>query len=113
MSRLRTVALTLAFVLCRSVSAQDLVTPSNRVTTFVHVRAAAQEEAAQIAQLRIGEALPLSASIPRWYVVELPNGQSGFVSTAWTTISRALRPRQEHELRIHFLNIGAGTCTVV
>jgi beta-lactamase superfamily II metal-dependent hydrolase len=113
MSRLRTVAFTLVLTFCVPASAQDLVTPSNHVTTFVHVRAAAQKDAPQIALLKIGDALPLAGSIPRWYVVQLPNGQSGFVSKAWTSISRALVPPKEDELRIHYLNIGAGTYTVV
>ena len=71
------------------VFAQDLVTPSDRVTTHVNIRAAAEDGAAQIGQLDIGKGLPLVRSVPRWYEVQLPNGQTGFVSKAFTTVSRA------------------------
>jgi beta-lactamase superfamily II metal-dependent hydrolase len=94
-------------------SSQDLVTPADRVSTHVNVRATAHVTAAEISQLTIGAAVPLVRSLPGWYEVQLLDGQSGFVSKAWTTVSRALIPRQQDELRIHFLDIGAGTCTVV
>jgi competence protein ComEC len=113
MNVLRSVIFSLGLVLCGSASAQDLVTPSDRVNTHVNIRATANVNAPEIEQLEIGEALPLVSGIPRWYEVQLTSGQTGFVSKAWTAVSRALVPRQQDELRIHFLNIGAGTCTVV
>ena len=99
--------------LCGSAYAQDLVTPSDRVATHVNIRSSAAENATEIGHLNIGEALPHVRSVPRWYEVQLPGGQTGFVSKAWTTVSRALAPRQQDELRMHFLNIGTGTCTVL
>ena len=113
MNALRLIVFWVGLALWGSASAQDLVTPADRVSTHVNIRAAANENAAQIDQLGVGEALPLVRSVPRWYEVQLPGGQTGFVTKAWTTVSRALVPRQQDELRIHFLNIGAGTCTVV
>jgi competence protein ComEC len=111
--RLGLLILCLGLMLCGSVSAQDLVTPSDRVTSHVNLRAEPNENAAELGELDIGEALPLVGSVPRWYEVRLPGGGTAFVSKAWTTISQALAPRRQDELRIHFLNIGAGACTVV
>ena len=93
--------------------AQDFVTASDRVTTHVNIRATASEDTAPIGQLPVGEGLPLIRSVPRWHEVQLAGGQSGFVSKAFTTISRALAPRDEDELPIHFLNIGTGSCAIV
>jgi competence protein ComEC len=61
----------------------------------------------------VGAGLPLVGSMPLWYEVQLPDGTRGFVSKAWTTVVRALAARQPDEMRLHFLNVGAGTCTVV
>jgi competence protein ComEC len=99
-------------LLALPVAAQDLVTPSDRVQTHVNIRSAPSGDAAEIGHLEIGEGLPLVQSVPRWYEVQLPEG-TGFVSKAWTTISQALAPRQLDELRIHFLNIGTGSCAIV
>src|SRR5688500_10545955 len=93
--------------------AQDAVTPSDRVRTHVNVRATAAEDGAVVGQLNIGQALTLVASVPRWHQVQLAGGQTGFASKSWTTISRALLPREANELRIHFLNTGEGSCAVV
>lgn len=113
MSAFRLVILTFALLIGVAASAQDLVTPSDRVVTHVNIRAGASGDAERIGQLDIGEALPLVASVPHWYQVRLPDGRTGFVSKAWTTTFVGLAPRREDELRVHFLNIGAGTCTVV
>lgn len=110
---LRLLVLCLGLTLCDSASAQDLVTPSDRVATHVNLRAEPNENGAKLGELDIAEALPLVGSVPRWYEVRLPSGGTAFVSKAWTTISQALAPRRQDELRLHFLNIGAGTCTVV
>jgi competence protein ComEC len=113
MIAIRRIIVCLGLIVHSPASAQDLVTPSDRVSTHVNVRATADVTAVEIAQLAIGAALPLVRRVPGWHEVQLANGQSGFVSKAWTTVSRALSPRRQDELRIHFLNIGAGTCTVV
>lgn len=110
---IRALLVCVAFVLASPAAAQDRITPSDRVTTHVRIRAAAGETATEIGQLHIGEGLPLVRSLPRWYEVRLSESQTGFVSKSWTSRSIALAPRQTDELRMHFLNIGAGTCTVV
>src|SRR5918994_2953547 len=92
---------------------EETVVPSDRVTTFVHIRSAPSASSDERGRLEIGESLPLVQSVPRWYEVRLPDGSTGFVSKAWTTVTHPLTARAEDELRIHFLNIGTGTCTVV
>src|SRR5688572_23508193 len=79
------------FLLVGSVGAafaQDLVTPSDRVTSFVNIRATPAEDGVDLGDLNIGEALPLLGDVPRWYQVQLPGGGTGFVSKSWTTMSR-------------------------
>jgi competence protein ComEC len=92
---------------------QETVVPSDRVTTFVHIRSAPRASSTERGRLQIGDSLPLIQSVPRWYEVRLPDGTTGFVGKAWTTVTHPLTARAENELRIHFLNIGTGTCTVV
>ena len=74
----------------------ERVIPSDRVVTFVHVRSAADSAIASKGQLRIRESLPLVRSVPRWYEVQLPDGSSGFVSKAWTTITHPLGVKVKH-----------------
>jgi hypothetical protein len=69
-----------AFLGLEPAFAKDLVTPSDRVTTHVNIRSAADETAPEIDQLAIGEGLPLVRSVPRWYEVQLAGGSTGFVS---------------------------------
>jgi hypothetical protein len=100
-------------VLGRPTFAQDLVVPSERVTSFVNIRSRPSASAPEIGRLEPGESPPLVPDVPRWYEVRLPDGAPGFVAKSWTTISQALAPRAEDELRIHFLNVGTGSCAVV
>jgi beta-lactamase superfamily II metal-dependent hydrolase len=96
----------------RALAQEFAVTPSERVTRFVNVRAAPSAESEQLARLNPGEHLPLVESVPRWYEVRLEGVGSGFVSKAWTVVVPSL-PSAQEELRLHFLSVGAGTCTVV
>ncbi len=66
-----------------------------------------------VGTLRVSESVELVRSVPRWHEVRLDNGEPGFVSKSWTRVVRALGARQQNELRVHFLNVGAGTCTIV
>ena len=60
-----------------AVRAQDLVTPSDRVSTFVNIRATPSEGGADIGDLRITDGLPLLGEVPRWYRVQLSGEESG------------------------------------
>jgi hypothetical protein len=62
MKVLRLIAFSVALAMAGSVSAQDLVTPSDRVTTHVNIRAAADENAPKIGDLELHAALPLVAT---------------------------------------------------
>lgn len=101
----------------------DVVVPSERVTNHVTIRAQASSLSQKIGQLRVGDAFTFVQSVPRWHEIQLPNStQTGFVPKSWTrrvevaipeTDPMALPSRQQDELRIHYLPMGAGTCTVV
>jgi competence protein ComEC len=108
-------ALTLTVSVASTALAQleDRVVPSDRVTSFVFIRTEPDSASAERGRLHVGESIPLIGSIPRWYEVQLPDGTTGFMSKAWTRVAHALTTRQEDELRIHFLNIGAGNCAIV
>ncbi len=107
------VLLTILFLLVPTLGTADVVVPSDRVTSRVVVHEEPRANSADIGSLRPGEQLPYRGSVPRWHRVELPDGTRGFVSKSWTRIVRELAAREVDELRIHFLNVGAGTCTVV
>ncbi len=96
------------------VSAQEVV-PSERVRHSVLVRAEPASSSRVVDRLRVGERAQLLTSVPRWHEVRLPNGATGYVSKSWTRVVESVLPdtRSEDDLRIHYLNIGAGTCTVV
>jgi competence protein ComEC len=103
-----------ALVQADGIAAQELfVTPSDRVTRFVNVRELSSSDSDTIARLSPGERLPLVDSIPGWREVRLADGRSGFVSKSWAVVVPGPPPGSDEELRIHFLSIGAGTCTVV
>ncbi len=98
--------LLVVLLLVPSVAIGDVVVPSDRVTSRVVVREDTSAASDNIGSLRPGEQLEYLGSVPRWHQVRLPDGRPGFVSKSWTRVVR-------DELRIHFLNVGAGTCTVV
>jgi competence protein ComEC len=91
----------------------DSVIPSSRVTSFVWVRTAPDTESAKVGKLTVGESADLVGQVPRWYEVTLSDGTRGFVSKAWTTITQGLSELSAQEIRIHYLNVGTGTCTLV
>ncbi len=94
--------------------AQDVVVPSDRVTSFVHIRAQPTSASVPRGQLRPGESLPFVRNVPRWREVTLSDGTTGFVSKSWTQVVVAPAVTDTANLlRIHYLSIGSGTCTVV
>ena len=107
----------LPFLLVLSFSAsswaQQRVTPSDRVTNNINIRQEPSGKSQSVGKLFKGQSLEFIESVPRWYKVRLEAGGIGFVSKSWSTLVTGLLPREFDELRIHFLNIGTGTCTVV
>ena len=92
----------------------DQVVPSDRVQSHVNIHRLANSQSPTVGQLRPGESLAFVQSVPRWHEVRLGDGGTGFVSKSWSRIvPEGLAARQLDELRIHFLNVGAGTCTIV
>ena len=92
----------------------DRVVPTERVRSRAVVREQPTSQSADIGSLRPGESLEFVRNVPRWREVRLSATQTGFVTKSYTrVVSEGLRARQQGDLRIHFLNIGAGTCTVV
>jgi len=73
------------------------ITPSDRVTSRVNVRAGASTDQPIVGKLQPGETAELLESFPRWDKVRLENGVEGFVSKAWTVevapspVSNAIR----------------------
>jgi hypothetical protein len=94
------IALTLSHTSVLVAQTDERVVPSERVTTFVYVRAEPDAQSDERGRLRKGQSLPFVASVPRWYEVRLPDGTIGFVSKAWTRVTHALAARAEDELRI-------------
>ena len=108
-----TIVLSAAFVQYPAF-AQDVVVPSDRVTSFVHIRAQPTSASVPRGQLRPGESLPFVRNVPRWREVRLPDGTTGFASKSWTqVVTAAAVTDTANLLRIHYLSIGSGTCTVV
>jgi beta-lactamase superfamily II metal-dependent hydrolase len=99
----------------------DRVIPSERVVNGVKVREGRTSDSQQLALLRPGESLEFVEEFPGWYQVRLNNStRTGFVAKSFTdrvpdefVTTTPLPPREEDELRVHFLAIGTGTCTVV
>ncbi|MCP4471328.1 MAG: hypothetical protein GY815_11700 [Gammaproteobacteria bacterium] len=92
----------------------DIVIPRNRVTHHVNIYESDSSSSSEIGELLSGSSLPYVRSVPRWHVVELASGKEGFVSKSFTKVIGEIRPeRAQNELRLHYINVGAGMCTVV
>ena len=99
-------------LVCSAVSIADTITPSDRVTSGVRVREQATSTSNTVDFLRPGDVAEFIGSEGRYYHVRLADGREGFVSKSWTVRQRQLVARQQDELRVHYLNIGGGTCTI-
>ena len=91
----------------------DQVVATDRVTNHVKIHELPTSQSPVVGQLRPGESLQLSGEVPRWREIVRENGEPGFVSKSWTRVIEDAPQRDVNDLRIHFLNVGAGTCTVV
>lgn len=105
--------------LMAAVAVADVVVVSERARYPVTVRAAPDRDAQRLGRLQRGESLELVANRQRWREVRLADGRSGFVTRRWTRVLDeapapvSLPPREIDELRVHFLSVGTGLCTVV
>jgi hypothetical protein len=73
-----------SLLLCSNQGFGAVVTPSDRVTTRLNVRDGPSTTTAIVGKLQPGEDALFLESIPRWYKIQLDNGQEGFVSKSWS-----------------------------
>lgn len=69
-----------------AISWANEVIPRDHVTRGVNIRSEPSASSESLGLLRPGQTLPFHASIPRWYSVELPNGEIGFLWKASTLL---------------------------
>lgn len=93
--------------------AQETVTPSDRVTRNVVVRAQPSTSAAPVDKMLPGAILPLVGDVPGWFRVQLPDGQQGFVSKAWTDLSSARLASAGRTFKVHAIDVGTGLAIFV
>lgn len=105
--RICKILLGVCVLLFASAALADRVTPSDRVETRLRIRSAADGQAQVVGHLLPGGSLPLRASVPNWYEVELPDGQRGFVSKAWARLiaDQSLVETPPTEIRLGSWNI--------
>lgn len=93
--------------------AQETVTPSERVTRNVVVRADPSTSAAPVDRMLPGALLPLVGDVPGWFRVQLPDGRQGFVSKAWTDLSSARLASADRAFKVHVIDVGTGLAVFI
>lgn len=93
--------------------AQESVTPSERVSRNVVVRAGPSTSAAAVDKMEPGASLPLAGDVPGWFGVRLPDGRRGFVSKAWTDLSTARLASAGRAFKVHAIDVGTGLAIFV
>lgn len=106
-------ALWLTIVASAATLAQETVTPSDRVTRNVVVRAEPSTGAAPVDKMLPGAILPLVGDVPGWFRVQLPDGRLGFVSKAWTDLSSARLATAGRTFKVHVIDVGTGLAVFV
>ena len=106
-------AAALVLLLSWSQAQADSVIMADHARYPVNVRENPSRSSTRIDRLRRGDEAELIRNLNRWREVRLEDGRTGFVSRRWTSVVRNLPERKTDEMRIHFLSVGAGTCTVV
>lgn len=74
----------ISLLLWVSQSFAEVVTPSDRVTTRLNVRDGPSTTTGIVGKLQPGEEALFLESVPRWYKIQLEDGQEGFVSKSWS-----------------------------
>lgn len=77
--------LTLSLLLATSAAWADQVTPNDRVTTRLRVRAEASSDAEIVGYLKPGDQVPLVKTSGAWREVQLPD-TTGYVASSYTTV---------------------------
>lgn len=113
MSQLRYV-IALFLALFTSYSHADWVTPSERVQEGISIREHPSSQSAYLGQLSVGERLEYRSSVPYWYEVRLPNGNSAYVSKSWAIIiPDESQPASAGNFTIDVVDVGTGLSVFV
>jgi beta-lactamase superfamily II metal-dependent hydrolase len=99
-------------ILCTP-SVADIVVPKDRDGRDVDIHATAESGSQVVGTLSPGEFREIHGRTAHWYEIRMSDGTPGFVSKRSTTLIRTPPPRDTDELRVHYLNVGSGACTVV
>jgi len=91
----------------------DIVVPKDRDGRDVNIRAAAGSDSQEIGTLLPGDFRAVHGSTTHWYEIRMPDGTPGFVSRRSTKLVRTPPARAVDELRVHYLNVGSGACTII
>lgn len=102
-----------AWLAATAPAAAQVVTPTDRVTRGVVVRAEPLAGSDPIGALKPDATAPFVADAPGWRAVRLPDGRVGYVSKAWTTVVGDLPgapafPAAEPIYRVHIVDVGTG-----
>lgn len=103
------------------------VTPSERVTDSISIRALPDGNSAIIGKLKRGETVVYLGELPNWYEVRTPGNREGYVHKGWTRFiddsapgasaeespSTAAGTPQSGRLEIHFIDVGQGDSTLI
>jgi len=92
----------------------DWVTPSERVQKNISLREGPTAQSQYIGQMKVGEQLEYISSVPYWYEVRQSNGQSAYVSKAWSTlIADTLVATSMASFTIDVIDVGTGLAVLV
>ncbi len=83
----------------------ERVTPSERVTGSVKVKAAPRSGSSVsiVGRMRPGDSALLLDKVPYYYHIRLDNNVEGYVSKAWTSLIPGGNPPTAASLEIHFI----------
>lgn len=113
MKRLAIELIAAAGLLCAFAVRADIVVPKEHNGVDVTIRESASSQSDSIGVLPFGESRQWLGSTSHWHEIRLSGGQSGFVSKVATRRVRLPSDRDTDQLRIHYLNVGAGSCTLI
>lgn len=102
------------FTLLTSFAQADWATPSERVQEGISLRDGPSSQSGYLGQLKVGARLEYLRSVPYWYEVRLANGQSAFVSKAWSMIVPDTAPSATSgPFLIDVVDVGTGLAVLV
>ena len=105
--------LMLALAVVSPANAEKVIT-KNTVQAFVNIQQSASSDSQKIGELRPGDQLDYTSSVPRWHQLKLPNGQPGFVSKRWTdVIPDPANPSESSPFTVHFIDVGNGDAAII